>query len=137
MHLFLASAFDKTISKFLEVSKIDPSKSKVAFVADASDVYESEDKWWVENDRKAFVDAGFAVEDVKLEHLASVIDQFDILHLCGGSTLYLAYLMHKHNLIEFIREQVLSGKIIFTGTSAGSMVAAPSVALEKFYDPED
>jgi peptidase E len=45
--------------------------------------------------------------------------------------------MHKHNLIEFIREQVLSGKIIFTGTSAGSMVAAPSVALEKFYDPED
>jgi peptidase E len=88
MHLFLASAFDKTISKFLEVSKIDPSKSKVAFVADASDVYESEDKWWVENDRKAFVDAGFEVGEVKLEDLAKnnkLLDNFDIVHLCGGS----------------------------------------------------
>jgi peptidase E len=135
MKLFLASAFDKTISRFLEVSQVAPNKTRVAFVADASDVYEGQ-KPWVDNDRKAFVDAGFAVEDVKLEHLANVIDEFDILHLCGGSTLYLAYQLQELNLINIIREQVLSDKIMLMATSAGSMVAAQSVNLKKFYDPE-
>jgi len=44
----------------------------------------------------------------------------------GGNTFYLVYMMHKHGLMEVIREEVLNG-MHYMGWSAGSNVACPSL----------
>ncbi|GAB4149226.1 MAG: Type 1 glutamine amidotransferase-like domain-containing protein [Patescibacteria group bacterium] len=135
--LFLASSFDKTIDKFIEKVKPLPDQAKVAFIDSAADPYrDSWDLFWVENDRKAFLDNGFKISEVNLHdfknlsetEIENFLSGFDILHMCGGHTKYLMYLIHINKFYRPLKEFILSGKLIYTGTSAGSMVVAPSLA---------
>lgn len=109
------------------------------FVANAADTYD--DKFWVELDKKAFEKAGFHVEPIDLrkldkEELKKFLNNADIFHVCGGSVLYLLNLLRQRELVEIIRDFIRNGKMIYTGTSAGSMIAASDLSLSK-YDEEE
>lgn len=140
MKLFLASSLDKTLPLLLRRVEKPPRELRVIFIANASDPIQGE-TWWVGGDRKAFQEAGCNLVELDLrntsaEELAQHIEESDILHVCGGSVLYILALIRKRGMFNVILEAVKQEKILYTGTSAGSIIAAPSVQLYS-YDPEE
>jgi dipeptidase E len=125
--LFIASTFSDTVNLFV---KLVP-KGKVVFVANASDQFK--DKSWVNADRSAFVNNGFDVIDVDLREIASkelsdILSNNDILHICGGSALYIIDLLRRKKMISVIINAINNG-MVYTGTSAGSMILAPDLSF--------
>ncbi len=139
MKLFLASSLDKTISLLIpKISKLS-KENRVIFIANAADPLK--EKWWVDADRKAFVDSGFNLEEINLRNItsqqfAAELKKSDIIHICGGSVFYLLSLLQKKGIGKEIIEAVRKDKIFYTGTSAGSCIAAKSLEIFKF-DPEE
>lgn len=139
MKLFLASSLDKTLSLLLPRLSKPPKETRVLFVANAADPFE--DKWWVDLDRQAFIKEGFQLKELDLKETAREafiehLDNSDILHICGGSVFYLLALIIRKGIKEDIINFVQTNKIIYTGTSAGSILAALSVHLY-LYDEEE
>lgn len=137
MKLFLASSLDKTMSLLKE--RIPKSAKRVVFVANAADP--TDDPWWIGLDREAFKKAGFEITEVDLrkvskEKFEKVLKNNDILHFAGGSVFYLLSLLKKQNLEDLIINYVKTGKIIYTGTSTGSIIPSPALDLYK-YDTEE
>jgi dipeptidase E len=140
MKLFLASSLNQSISFLVPKLSKPASGLKVLFIANPADPYKN-DKWWIKVDRDAFMQIGCEVIDADLrviseQEFISKIKQADILHICGGSVLYILQLLKKNNFGKIIIDQVKSGQIIYTGSSAGSMIAAEDLSLSK-YDPEE
>ena len=136
MKVFLASAADKTLHLLSSLAKITPQKTKVAFIANASDLYTRETPW-IDADRNKFRELGYSVTDVDLRRLTKTeiqkeLTSADIIHVCGGNLLYLLSLFQEKDIVDLIRDAVVKSGKIYTGTSAGSMIAAPSVELEKY-----
>ncbi|MFA5987294.1 MAG: Type 1 glutamine amidotransferase-like domain-containing protein [Candidatus Paceibacterota bacterium] len=140
MKLFLASALGNTISLLVPKLAKPPKENRVIFIANAADPFEG-DKWWVESDRKAFSNLGFNLIETDLrkidaKQLVVEINRSDIIHFCGGSDFYLLSILQKGGFIKDIVESVRTGKIFYTGTSAGSCLVAPSLEIYKF-DPDE
>ena len=132
--LFLASSLNKTLPKLSDLANLNPVKTKVVFIQDAAIPYGNPDQlFWIKQDKKAFLKLGYQLEVINLRNfenrndLENKINQFDILHVCGGNTLYLNYLFHKSGLFEIAQNLVKSERLIYTGTSAGSMIVAPDL----------
>jgi len=139
MKLFLASSLDKTLSLLLERVEKPAQETKVLFIANAADPLKN--AWWVDLDRDAFKNAGYNVTETDLRKIsakefASQIEEADILHICGGSVLYILWLLRKKELFGVILNAVKQEKILYTATSAGSIITAPSVQLYT-YDLEE
>lgn len=135
MKLFLTSSFDKVTDLFLQKVEFDVKGKRVLFVENASDPY-AEEKWWVESDRSAFL--SFGCEVVSLDLRTISIEDFEmqlkdapIIHFCGGSVLYVIALLKEKCLDKILSRYVKEGKILYTGTSAGSMIVAKDLSLSK------
>jgi dipeptidase E len=140
MKLFLASSLDRTIKLLTEKLVTSPSETKVLFVANAADPY-TIDKFWVRADKEAFANLGFQVMEVDLremsvEDFAKNLKGTDILHMCGGSVLYLISLLGERGMQSLIGDAVKNNEVIYTGTSAGSMVVSNNLELCA-YDQEE
>lgn len=142
MKLFLASSIDKTLPLFLSKLSKPVNETKVVFVTNAADPYK--EKWWVDLDRQAFRKAGFQLSEVDLKEVskndfAKELDNADVLHVCGGTVFYFLLLIREKEIDEVIKDYVRNDKIIYTGTSAGSIIAAQSVELYKYekYNEEE
>lgn len=139
MKLFLASSFDKTTD--LLKSKIKGLKDKkIIFIANASD-NDKGDKWWIKSDRDAFIKYGCKIKEIDLrsikkEDFKNLLKESDIIHFCGGSVIYLMFLLKKFGFSDLIFKAVKQNKIIYTGTSAGSMIVAQDLTINA-YDPEE
>ena len=132
MKLFLSS----TSEALPLISKLLPKKgkgAKVLFSENASDMIPG-DHFWVTNDKKAFKKIGCSVVETDLRKLSKaeftkLLKASDIIHFCGGSTAYLISLLQKNGFGTLISKSVQQGKIIYSGTSAGSMISADSLKL--------
>lgn len=139
MKLFLASSFDETFN--LLTTKVGSLVGKtVLFSANAADNHPG-DKWWLKTDRDAFEKLGGKIQEVDLraissEELADQLEKADIFHFCGGSVIYLASLIKNKELVAPITNAVRQGKVIYTGTSAGSMLVSADLTMGT-YDPEE
>jgi dipeptidase E len=127
--MFIASTFSDTVDLFVKKVK----KGKVMFITNPGDPFTGH-KYWIRKDRSAFFDNGFTVEDVDLRNLSykqfkDRIKDYDILHICGGSALYILKLLKDTGMDAVIINAVKKGKIIYTGTSAGSMIMAPNISF--------
>ena len=117
-----------------------PAKeARVLFIDNAAEPFE--DKWGVTADREAFLRLGCNLVDIDLREISKGdfllhIASADILHICGGSVLYLLSLIKQKGFDEVIISSVRDNKILYTGTSAGSIIVAPSVDLF-MYDEEE
>ena len=139
MRLFLASSLDKSATLLPE--KLSALRNKtVLFIANAADNHEG-DKWWVRLDKEAFEKMGYKVLETDLRNISKAdltgqIKKTGIIHFCGGSVLYLILLIRENNLSQIIVDSVKNGEIIYSGTSAGSMIVAKDLSLSAF-DPEE
>jgi peptidase E len=138
MKLFLASSANKTIHLLKDL--YPEVGTKVLFIANAADPYE--DTWWVDLDRNAFIDAGYAVTDLDLRNtneptFKELLTQTDVLHVCGGSVSYLGWLLKEKNVTASLLEAVMSDNVVYTGTSAGSMIVSKDLAMFSYDDREE
>lgn len=127
--LFLASSFDKTVDIFIDRFQItDPSHYSVCFIDIAAEPYKATyDLFWVKQDYDAFTSRGFVVDCVDLRRYRGDFSEFRIVHFCGGHTRYLLSQVHKLGVFDPIKSLVQANKLIYTGTSAGSMIVAPNL----------
>lgn len=138
MKLFLTSSADKTIS---ELGRLHPEGGKkVLFVANAADPYS--ETYWVDWDRNAFTKLGYELTEIDLRtanigEFQNLLEDADILHICGGSVSYLGWLLREKQVDTLIVEAVKNDKIIYTGTSAGSMIVSQDVAMFSYDDEEE
>ena len=137
MKLFLTSALSQTIG--LLKDRIADSADRVLFITNAADPFDVTP--WVDADREAFKNNGFKVEDVDLRTYN--LDQFemklknaDIIHFCGGSVFYLLSLLKNKGFEDIIIKYVKNEQIIYTGTSAGSIIVAPTCDIYQ-YDTDE
>jgi len=127
MRLFLASTLADTIDLF--VNKV-PS-GKVMFIENPADLFKN--KGWVQKDFNAFVSHGFEVVKVDLRYITAktlkdMITDFDIIHICGGSAIYILKLLKDKGMDTVIIDAVKAG-LVYTGTSAGTMITAPDISF--------
>ncbi len=140
MKLFLASAFDKTAKLFKDKVPGGTQGKKVIFIANAADKIKG-DKWWLKLDHEAFVKLGCEVVGIDLRDITKLdftkaLEESDIIHFCGGSVIYLIWLIRERGLDKLLTDYVKKEEIIYTGTSAGSMIMAQDMTLCAF-DPEE
>lgn len=140
MKLFLASAFDKTANLLKKKIGKKIKGQQVIFIANASD-NNTGDKWWVKTDREAFIKLGCQVKEIDLRNILKkdfikLLKQSDVIHFCGGSVIYLICLLKEKGFDKLISKFVRNNKIIYTGTSAGSMIVAEDLTINS-YDPEE
>ena len=122
----------------MEKVGFDVQGKRVLFVENVSDPYDEDlkwgEKWWVENDRKAFVGFGcevisFDPRKCSLEDFEKALQDTSIVHFCGGSMLYLIALLKEKKLDEILTHAVREEKILYTGSSAESMITAKNLSL--------
>lgn len=132
MKLFLASSLDKTVSQLARCVDKPVPELKILFVANAADPYTG-DTWWVEADRKVLAQIGQLTEidlrESSPEKFERALADNDIVHVCGGSVLYFMNLLRQKGLVEILTEFVRNDKIIYTGTSAGSIIISQHLDL--------
>ena len=139
MKLFLASSLDKTLPLLQPLLTKKPGELNVLFIANAADPYS--EKFWVDWDRAKFIELGYKIIEIDLRNVSAdefskALDGSQILHGCGGSVYYLIDLIRKQNLEQIIIDAVKNEKVIYTGTSAGSIVVSASIAAFS-YDEEE
>lgn len=139
MKLFLASSADKTIHLLKNLSP-DTGK-KVLFVPNAADPYATE-HFWVDWDRKAFIELGYSITEIDLrntskEEFKRLLEETDVLHICGGSVSYLGWILKEKDIAESIIEAVGNDSIVYTGTSAGAMIVSEDLAMFSYDDEEE
>ena len=140
MKLFLASAFDQTATLLGPKLQKDLKGKKVIFIANPADSYEG-DKWWVKIDRDAFIKLGCDIVEVdfrviSIEEFKKCLEESDIIHICGGSVFYTMLLLREKGFDKLITEFVRGNKIIYSGTSAGSMIVSVDLSLDAL-DPDE
>lgn len=138
MKLFLASSGDKTLHLFKE--QLPNIGNKVVFVANAADPY-SADAFWVDWDKNKLKELGYEQHELDLrdtapDQLKEVLEANDILHVCGGSVYYLIALLQKKHLGDVIAGAIINETVVYTGTSAGSIILSENVKAFSYNDEE-
>lgn len=133
--IFLTSVFSEVgdkVANFLG----SPLTLKVAFIPTAADVYDT--KPWMEADRQKLVDLSYQVEDYdikgKTESLIySDLKDKDAIFVSGGNTFYLLYHTRQSGFDKALQKLIQEGKI-YIGSSAGSILLAPTIEPVKLLD---
>lgn len=129
--MFLASTFSDTVNLFSK--KVEMNKLQILFISNASDPFKGR-KYWVKKDREAFLDNGCDIDEIDLrsttcEELDNMTREYDIMHICGGSAIYLLKLLKDTGTYDIIKNAISRGRMKYTGTSAGSMIMAPNISF--------
>lgn len=135
--LILCSSVNFVAQDFLQHLPKKPTALRLTFVQTAAEV-ETGNLSWLKADRQALLDAGFPVTDFTFHgqneaSLREMLDQTDLLFLSGGNTLYLLQEIQKSGLDKIIKEYLDRG-LIYAGSSAGSIVAGPSIEMTPHLD---
>ncbi len=125
--LFLASSIADSGPHLAK--KIKPRKA--AFIFTAGEV--EKDKDWINKDRSGLNKARIKTFDYTItgktsKDLERDLGDCDLIHVNGGNTFYLLLQAKKSGFDKFIKRQIQKG-VIYTGSSAGSMIAGPNIAI--------
>lgn len=94
---------------------------------------EEGDDDWLQADLKSLKDQGYQVDrwsvtNKSREEIENKIDEYDVIYMCGGNTIYLLQQLQKTGSFDLIIEKVRAGKP-YIGTSAGSIIAGPKIPV--------
>jgi len=143
MKLLLTSAglSNELISdSLLKLTEKHFSDLRVAFIANAADNYA--DKWFIEKDKNSLIDLGMNVVEVDLRRktpneLLVEFENVDVIFVAGGNTFYLLQKMVESGADKIITNLLEKG-IVYVGSSAGSVLAGPSIEpIAAFDDPKE
>lgn len=136
--LFLTSSIGSVIA---DITKHIPAeKRKMVFVTTASEA-EQKERGWLVNDRKSLVGGGFDVTDYTFtgKDAATIrkdLGTYDLICVEGGNTYFLMQEIQRSGCAEVLKELTESG-IIYIGSSAGSIVACPTIGWTGRLDDPD
>lgn len=136
MLLYLTSQAYLTLDKFTAyIPQYRPGLT-VAFIPTAGDMYASAP--WQDKDRTKLEEMGMHVIDITLKdktenQLRLELAEVDILFVAGGNTFYLLEHAIKSGFMRIAKELVQRG-VIYIGSSAGSVLAGPSIEPTKTLD---
>lgn len=136
MMIYLTSEAAQVLDKLVPYLPKSASEMTVAFIPTAGDIYEETS--WQTRDRDKLTELGFEVEDVDItaikgEALRQKLVGKDILFVAGGNTSYLLEKAQESGFIEITRDLVEQGTI-YIGSSAGALLAAPNIEVDKIFD---
>ncbi|MEK7645035.1 MAG: Type 1 glutamine amidotransferase-like domain-containing protein [Patescibacteria group bacterium] len=131
MKLLLTSAglSNKKISNLL-VSMLQkkPNECSVLLVAYAQN---NNEQFYVKESKKELIDLGlssisfFNLKESTFEETC----EYDLIYVCGGNTFAILDQMRATGIDKFITDSVKSGKSIYLGVSAGSIIAGPDILI--------
>lgn len=139
-NIILTSSFGTVAQELFEQGHLPTAPFRVAFIVTAGNIYA--EKPWMENDRKALINLGYDVYDVDFEKytdskdLQAALADADILFVAGGNTTYLNEYAQQSGFSKIVYDLLNEGKI-YIGSSAGSILAGPSVAPFAKEDTEE
>ena len=123
-------------NKFYEIISKDELKSKkVLYITTAVDGEKDDNKDWVIKEYKTILDLGINESNITEYKIGNDIniDNFDIIYMMGGNTIYLLDMVRKYNFGEVIRDFINKGKI-YIGSSAGSQILGATIELNALYE---
>lgn len=129
MNILLTSSFATVAKKLFSEKFLPPTPQRVAFITTAANPYEKAP--WQIADRAMLASLDYEIFDVDLKNknadeLRSEFENANIIFVAGGNTTYLTDEIHRSGFDTIIRDLLASGRI-YIGSSAGSIVAGPSV----------
>jgi dipeptidase E len=140
MKLFLSSQTNFVVSRLSKIAKLNPADTKVAFFTTAQIPFLDEypTPKWVIDDKDGWLQEGYQITELCLnklfpENLFETLKGFDIIHFCGGSSLYLRLSMALSGFDKIVHKLFDLG-IIYSGSSAGSMVCCPDMNMKHILD---
>ena len=123
-------------SKFYEIiSKKDISNKKILYITTAVDGEKADNRGWVEKEYKTLLDLGMNESNIVEYKIGNPIniDDFDIMYVIGGNTIYLLDMVRKYNFDKDIKDFINKGKI-YIGSSAGSQILGSTISLCSIYE---
>ena len=128
----VATVADHIKKKFL----IDKDIKTILFIDTAAEPEIGKvdgDDDWLQADLKALRDQGYQVDRYTVtnktrEEIETEVDEYDVIYMCGGNTIYLLQQLQKTDSFGLIIEKVKAGKP-YIGTSAGSIIAGPKIPV--------
>ncbi|PIY80110.1 MAG: hypothetical protein COY80_04605 [Candidatus Pacebacteria bacterium CG_4_10_14_0_8_um_filter_42_14] len=137
--LILTSSCSFTTKHFVQHLPRKPQDLRLTFIPTAAEAEEG-DKQWLKDDRQALVDVGFPVNDFTLtgkttDEVREMLEKTNFVFFSGGNTFYLLQEMNKSGFTKIIHQYIDKG-VIYGGSSAGSIVAGPSIGLARNIDYE-
>lgn len=136
--LYLAASINRTgpaIAKDISgVLNKQTKDIKLAFITTAAEGSTLTDTDWLDNDRAGLVKGGFNLFDYtitgkSLTQINSELADCDVVHVNGGNSFYLLYQIWKSGFNKWINEQIVTGKKIYSASSAGTQVIAPDLEI--------
>lgn len=123
-------------NKFYEiVNKEDLKFKKVLYITTAVDGEKDDNKDWVTKEYKTILDLGINESNITEYKIGNKIniDDFDIIYMMGGNTIYLLDMVRKYNFGDVIKNFIDKGKI-YIGSSAGSQILGTTINLNATYE---
>ena len=127
---------DNLKNKFYEIiSKEELKNKKVLYITTAIDGEKDNNKDWVIKEYKTILDLGIDESNITEYKIGNDIniDNFDIIYMMGGNTIYLLDMVRKYNFGEVIKDFINKGKI-YIGSSAGSQILGSTISLNATYE---
>lgn len=131
--LFLTSSVGtKKVAESIYHKLGSGKKLKTAFITTPVETEdEQKDLSWLEEDRLALNQAGFATFDYTitgktLNQIKTDLADIEVLYISGGNTNYLLEQSQKSNFIKYVQDYVNNGGI-YLSTSAGSIIAGQTL----------
>ena len=117
------------------VNKEDLKNKKVLYITTAIDGEPLDNREWVEEEYKTILDLGISecnIIEYKIGNDINVND-FDIIYMMGGNTIYLLDMVRKYNFDKEIISFLNNDKI-YIGSSAGSQILGTTIKLCSIYE---
>lgn len=117
------------------ISKNDLYNAKLLYITTAVDGEPDDNRDWVDKEYKTILDLGFRESNITEYKIGNEInmDDFDIIYMMGGNTIYLLDMIRKYNFGEVIKDFIDKGKI-YIGSSAGSQIIGSTINLCSVYE---
>ena len=117
------------------ISKDELSNKKVLYITTAIDGEKDNNKDWVIEEYKTILDLGIDESNITEYKIGNNIniEDFDIIYMMGGNTIYLLDMVRKYNFGEVIKDFINKGKI-YIGSSAGSQILGSTISLNAIYE---
>ena len=123
-------------NKFYKIiPKEELKNKKVLYITTAVDGEKDDNKEWVLKEYKTILDLGIDESNIIEFKIGNEIniDDFDIIYMMGGNTIYLLDMIRKYNFDKVIKDFIGKGKI-YIGSSAGSQILGTTIELNAIYE---